>query len=141
MNRSQRRAMARNADATAATLAACCLDYRGSMMRRVDRPVAVAALTRAFALMLKAGGQPVSIRLTEAEAEAIARPGSPNIPGAVAWLAVGLDTIGMATYVMQDVFCLDREKASAAARRSAMAQLVEACQVPGFPMPEVMGRA
>lgn len=90
-NRHQRRAMKRNAAANAAMLARCCFDYDGEAMLPVTDPLAIATLERAFTRMLQAGGKPMAVLLSEAEARSFPlHEGEMRLlPGGVTWLAVG----------------------------------------------------
>lgn len=87
-SRHQRRAMKRNAAANAAMLARCCFDYDGAAMLPVTDPLAIATLERAFTRMLQAGGEPMAVPLSEAEAKAFPfHEGEKRLlPGGVTWM-------------------------------------------------------
>ena len=134
-NRHQRRAMKRNAAASAAMLARCCFDYDGKAMLPVADPVAIATLERAFTRMLQAGGEPTAVPLSEAEARAFPfHEGEKRLlPGGVTWLAVGVDVSGRAVYSMQCAKDESRALAHEAARALALSRLSASLTQPGFP--------
>lgn len=134
-NRQERRALKAKASIGAAKLAGCCFDYKGTAMQPVTDPVAIATLTRAFTLMLQAGGLPMAIPITDAETLAFPRFAGENrlIAGGVTWLAVGLDVSSRATYSMQSAWDESRALAHEAARAMALAHLYAALSKPGFP--------
>lgn len=134
-NRQERRALKAKASTEAAKLAGCCFDYKGTAMQPVTDPVAIATLTRAFTLMLQAGGQPMVIPITDAEAQAFPRFAGEQrlIAGGVTWLAVGLDVSDRATYAMQSAWDDNRTLAHDAARAIALSRLRSALREPGFP--------
>lgn len=139
MNRAQRRSVRRNCQAVAAILAGRCYDFQGACMVRVTDALAIAALTRAFALLLRSRGRPVAVPISEAEAMAFPRPAC--LPDGVTCLAVGLDREGRASYVLQSAAGPDRATAHDMARERALSRLAGVCATPGFPMGEAMGRA
>lgn len=134
-NRNQRRAMKRNAVTNAAMLAACCFDYDGEAMLPVADPLATAVLRRAFTRMLQAGGEPMAVPLSEAEARAFPfHEGEKRLlPGGVTWLAVGVDVSGRGTYAMQCAKDESRALAHEAARAMALSRLRASLDMPGFP--------
>ena len=68
-NRAQRRAMKATAQA-AALLASRCYDFQGmGDLVRITAPQSIAALTRALALLLRFGGEPVAVPIAKAEAQ------------------------------------------------------------------------
>ncbi|MDQ2065071.1 hypothetical protein Q9295_01695 [Xinfangfangia sp. CPCC 101601] len=133
-NRNQRRTMKRNAAAQAAKLAACCFDYNGREMLPVTDPVAIAVLERAFTRMLKAGGEPMAVPLSEAEASAFPlHEGEKRLlPGGVTWLAVGVDVSGRGTYAMQCAWDESRALAHEGARAMALSRLRASLAEAGF---------
>lgn len=134
-NRHQRRVLKRNAAATAAMLARCCFDYDGDAMLPVADPVAIATLERAFTRMLQAGGEPMAVPLSEAEARAFPlHEGEKRLlPGGVTWLAVGVDVSGRGIYSMQCAKDENRALAHDAARAMALSRLRASLDMPGFP--------
>ncbi|MEI4473351.1 hypothetical protein [Frigidibacter sp. MR17.24] len=132
-NREKRRAMRRKAESVAAKLAACCCDFQSGGLVPVTHPLAVAALTRAFTLVLRAGGEPVAIPLSEAEANAFPRYRQALEPGTVTWLAAGLDPDERGTYALQSAGSTDRGDAHDAARAMALARLAETAATADFP--------
>ena len=90
INRAQRRALKRDAVATATRLVARCYDIgpHGGLAP-IENPHARAALCRAFEALLRGGGAPVAIAVTQTEAKGFPR----YIPGP--WthssLAAGFD--------------------------------------------------
>lgn len=140
-NRAQRRAMKMNAKATAAKLAARCYDFHRGVIVPVTDKRAIAVLTRAFTLLLRAGGRPMAVPITEAEALGFPGHEITRLPGGVTCLAVGIDTEGRASYALQSAAGLDRAAAHDAARDRALSRLAGICATPGFPMGEAKGRA
>ena len=134
-NRHQRRAMKRNAAANAAMLARCCFDYDGEAMLAVTDPLAIATLERAFTRMMQAGGEPMAVPLSEAEASAFPlHEGEKRLlPGGVTWLAVGVDVSGRAAYAIQCAKDESRALAHEAARAMALSRLRASLDMPGFP--------
>ncbi|WP_283179031.1 hypothetical protein [Gemmobacter sp. 24YEA27] len=134
-NRHQRRAMKRNAAANAALLARCCFDYDGNAMLPVADPLAITVLERAFTRMMQAGGEPMAVPLSEAEACAFPlHEGEKRLlPGGVTWLAVGVDVSGRGTYAMQCAKDGSRALAHEAARAMALSRLRASLDMPGFP--------
>lgn len=140
-NRTFRRAMKRNAEAVAAKLASRCYDFQGGGIVPVSNPLAIAALTRAFKLLLRNGGQPLAVPVSEAEAQAFPAYAANRQPRPITWLAVGMDREGRATYAMQSASSDAPALAHEAARSLALSRLAETCAKPGFPMGEARGRA
>jgi hypothetical protein len=133
LSRAQRRAMKRKAPANAAFMAACCFDFLKDGMKPITAPQAIAALTRAFRRLIEAGGQPVAVPVTEAEALGFPERQADHLQGAVTWLAVGLDVQGRGSYALHSALSPDRATAHDVARTLALAQLAEVCAYPGFP--------
>jgi len=133
MNRAQRRAMKRKAPADAALMAACCFDFLRNGIKPVSSPLAVAALTRAFRRMIEAGGEPVAIPVSEAEALGFPERHADHMPGAVNWLAVGLDVQRRGTYALHSALSGNRQRAHEVARALALSKLAEVCATAGFP--------
>jgi hypothetical protein len=129
--------MAANAKRLAVDLSRTAMDYdrQGGIVRVTD-PKAQAVLGRVFERMLKAGGAPQLTRLSEAEAAAFPRQSTPPGPRATAWLAVGIDKAGMATYALRwlDVSGLDPVNGRAAAGIALFAELAVECGRSGFPV-------
>lgn len=135
LTRAQRRAMKSKAPATAAVMAACCFDFLRDGMKPITHPQAVAALTRAFRRMIEAGGKPVAIPVSEAEALGFPERKADHLPGGVTWLAVGLDVQGRGSYALHTAQSDARPVAHEVARSLALARLAEVCASPGFPSP------
>ncbi len=141
-NRAQRRAMKATAQAAAALLASRCYDYQGGGdLVRITAPQSIAALTRAFALLLRAGGKPVAVPIAKAEAQGFPRWSGPLALDGVTWLAVGMDKEGRASYALQTAFSPVNPFAHEAARERALHNLAQVCATAGFPMGEPRGRA
>lgn len=102
LNRKQRRAMAESVKRVAMDAARSSLDYdqRGHLVRITDAR-ALAVLCRAYERMLLAGGGPQILRLTDEAAAAFPRGYKAADAKGGAWLAVGLDQCGAATYVLR----------------------------------------
>lgn len=132
-NRAQRRAMKRDAPAKAALMAACCFDFLKDGMKPITDPRAVAALTRAFRRMIEAGGNPLALPVTEAEALGFPERKADHLPGAVTYLAVGLDVQGQGTYALHCALSNDLATAHEVARTLALSRLNATCAFPGFP--------
>lgn len=133
LTRAQRRAMKRKAPATAAIMAACCFDFLKDGMKPITHPEAVAALTRAFRRLIEAGGRPVAVPVSETEALGFPERKADHLPGAVTWLAVGLDVQGRGSYALHSALSDDRATAHDVARTLALSRLADVCAVPGFP--------
>ena len=147
MNRQTRRRLAAHADALSVLLARSCLGYG-----RCVRPVlvqdarAVRALESAFARMLRGGGEPLVVEVTQEVAAAfpLQRGGDAILSRlAKAWLAVGIDREGRATYAMRRL-CIagvspseERDLAEVA----MLGELAKELNAPGFPVGSSMGRA
>lgn len=133
-NRAQRRVLKHNAKAAAAQLARRCYDYRaGGGMAPVIHPGAVAALTRAFTLLLHRCGEPVAVPIAKVEAEGFPRWPDDVAPVGVTWLAVGVDMEGRASYALQSAANPSLDLAHEAARAKALAELERVCATRGFP--------
>lgn len=139
--RTQRRLMRRKAGETAARMARCCHDFHGSALVPVTAAPAIAALTRAFTLLLRAGGQSMAVPISEAEALGFPRPARDRPPGAVTWLAVGLDPEGRGTYALHSAASPDRASAHEVARSLALSRLALTAAAAGFPMGATKDRA
>jgi hypothetical protein len=103
-----------------------CYDFHaGGGMVPVTDPAAIAALTRAFTLLLRFGGAPVAVPISEAEAAGFPRWSGKAEAWGVNWLAVGLDLEGRGTYALQsassDVPALAHEHAREKALQSLSA--------------------
>ena len=70
--------------------------------RRVDEPLAIRALERGFSHVLRHGGEPHVMRLTEEEALALA-PWIPPPKGWPSFMAVGLNRLGRASYISRPI--------------------------------------
>ena len=141
MNRTERRAFNRLAGDVAAKMAGRCYDIQGGAIVPVSNARAVSALTRAFTLLVRAGGQPMALPISEAEADAFPGHRVALSPGAVTYLAVGLDAAGRASYALQSASGTDKAVTHEAARQCALMRLAGICSFPGFPMGETRGRA
>lgn len=135
LTRAQRRAMKSKAPATAAVMAACCFDFLRDGMKPITHPQAVAALTRAFRRMIEAGGKPVAVPVSDAEALGFPERKADHLPGGVTWLAVGLDVQGRGSYALHTAQSDDRPIAHEVARSLALTRLAEVCASPGVPSP------
>ena len=69
---------------------------------RMNHPLAIKAFERAFTHVLRQGGEPHVMRLTDEEAFALA-PENPPPPGWASYMAVGIDRLGRASYVSRPV--------------------------------------
>lgn len=146
MNRNARRRLAAHADTTAALLAASCLGYAQGQAALVQDARAVQALKAAFAKMLRQGGEPLVLQVTEAVAAAfpLQRGGDVMLAKlAKAWLAVGIDREGRATYRLRRL-CITG--VSAAEERDTaevvmLAELAKELNTPGFPSANFGARA
>lgn len=132
MNRTQRRAMKRNAPKLAAILSETCLDYYGGKLEPItDRP-AVAALRLAYRRMLEAGGKPMAVPISEEAAMGFPVRKAKPMPGAAHWLAVGIDVAGHATCTLESAIADCRAVAHDAARDRALARLQRECSFGGY---------
>ncbi len=105
MNRADRRAARatwrQRADQVAAILARSVVDL-GTRRHLHQDPVAIGALERGFAHVLRQLGEPHVMRLTDHEGAAFAP--EVNVPSGWAWyLAVGIDRLGRGSYVSHPV--------------------------------------
>lgn len=141
MNRAQRRAWKRKAEATGAKLASRCYDFQDGAIVPVADPRAIGALARAFTLLLRNGGQSLAVPLSEAEAEGFPAYARNRPQGSVTWLAVGMDAEGRASYALHSAVSEARDMAHDAARSLALSRLAETCATRGFPMTPARGRA
>lgn len=135
MNREERRRLAAKAPALARLAAASTFDMGEDGLRPVIQRQAMAALQRAFERMLKAGGQPMAVPLSEAEASAFPAYCALPTPGAVHALAVGLDVDGRGTYALQSAAGANKAQAHEVARSLALARLAELMAIRGFRAP------
>lgn len=134
MSRAQRRAMKAKAKPTAAVLARHCYDFeRGGNLVRVSDPRALAALGRAFELLLRNGGHPLALPVSDEAAAGFPNWHRDRAPGGVTWLAVGMDRDGRASYCLQSASSTTRAAAHDAARAKALQRLGGLCQTSGFP--------
>jgi hypothetical protein len=136
-NRKARKAMGANARMVAAQLSRSVIDYdQSGQAVKVTDPDAQAVLRRAFERMLKAQGQAQVLRLSDREAAVFPRGGKVPAQGATAWLAVGVDRAGLATYALRwlDVSALDPVRQRALAEAVLFAELAVECARPGFPV-------
>jgi hypothetical protein len=120
MNRAHRRAIRGSAKATAAVLAGRCYD---------------------FALLLRNGGRPVAVPVSETEARGFPRWAAMTLPDGVTWLAVGMDGDGRASYSLHTASSPIRALAHDAARVLALSKLAAICATRGFPMGPARGAA
>ena len=142
MNRTQRRALKRDAVAIAARLVARCYDIgpHGGLAP-IESPDARAALCRAFEALLRGGGAPAAIAVTQTEAKGFPR----YIPGP--WthssLAAGFDPDCRACFSIQSAtsFVGDDGEAARAAQDLALRALGVVMTTRGFPMGPAVGRA
>lgn len=141
MNRAQRRAIKGNAPCIAAKLAGRCYDIHGGQLVPIRDAQAIKALTRAFALLLRSGSQPLAVPISESEAKGFPRYDAAMIQGGVSWLAVGLDAENRASYTLQSAKGADRTTAHETARMLALSRLDMVCATAGFPMGDAKGRA
>ena len=128
---------------TAARMAATCYDLQsGGLLRITDRH-AKAALRRGFEALLRAGGVPQAMPVTQAEAEGFPHHRGQVLPGGVTWLAVGFDADRRAAYALQSARddMGDDDKANDAARTLALIRLADLTASRGFPMGEARGTA
>lgn len=146
-NRLKRRLLKSEAARLAARLARSCVDYTSDgQVVRVSDYKAVRVLERAFATMLREGGEPAVIEITQEAAGAFpcGRGYAATAPlDAKAWLAVGLDREGRGTYSLRHLKIIgaDRAEAEALAQIAMLGELEHETTRPGFPMGQPMGRA
>lgn len=137
LNRQARKAMAARARDLAAQAARVSLDYdqRGNLVRVTDER-ALAVLRRAYERMLLAGGEPQLLRVTDDAAAAFPRGYKTTDAKGGAWLAVGLDQCGAATYVLRWLVLPDLNPMGqrAMAEFILFAELAEECGRAGFPV-------
>lgn len=137
MNREARRAMAARARDVALRLARTAMDYDpAGRVVRVSDGRAQAALAQAYERMLRAGGVPQVLRVSNDVASAFPRGRRRPEAAASAWLAVGVDSAGLGTYVLR--WLPDGAVGPAGQRALAEAVLLAAlsieCSRPGFPV-------
>ena len=68
---------------------------------RVTNPASQAALGRAFERMFLARGEVQVMRLSDSTARGFPHGNAPPVVSATAWLAVGINTAGVACYAMR----------------------------------------
>lgn len=129
--------MQANAKTLAQKLSCSSMDYdQAGRVVRVTDLTAQEALARAFERMLQAGGEAQVLRISDSAALAFPRGGQPPMAGATAWLAVGIDQAGMATYCLR---WLQLPGLGAVGDRRAAEVLLKAllaveCATPGYPV-------
>jgi hypothetical protein len=136
-SRDVRRRLAAEAKALSVRLSRTAMDYdREGRVVLVADARAQAVLCRAFERMLRAGGEPQLLQLTEDAAAAFPRGGNAPDTRASAWLAVGLDRPGMATYALRwlDVSDCSPLERRALAEMALFAELAVECARTGFPV-------
>jgi hypothetical protein len=136
MNRKQRRAAKTVADGAAAQMAAAAFDYTAQgQLVRVTHPKAVAALQRAFALMIEGGCHPIATRIPHSTAETFPRAIGYG-PEVASYLAVGLDPEGRGTYSLRAIVTPDAPPALADQynRQAALECLRPLTASRGFPI-------
>jgi hypothetical protein len=134
----QRRNFQKLARDTAQLAAKSCRDYddHGKLVR-VGNPKALTALERGFSRMFEADCTPQVLQLSRAEGLAFPRQDASELPeNAKAWLAVGLDSVGCATYVLRwlGVAFEDPLTERAVAEYLMFAELYRHVAFPGFPV-------
>lgn len=143
MNRKARRLMKNNAEKLADQMLTAVYDYTpdGRRFDRVSAPDAIAALRRAFILMLKGGGEPLAVLLKPETARQFPR-GNVEIPeGYGSYLAVGLDKDGRGSYSIRTLYApgLPRVIADGVGRHEALQSLAKVTAYGGFPVGETKG--
>lgn len=137
-DRRQRRNFQKLVRETARQAAASCVDYdAGGRLVPVQHPKALSALERGFSRLFGADFAPQVLALSRAEGLAFPRQESSEIPEAAkAWLAVGLDPIQRATYVLRwlGVPFSEPLMERAVAESLMLAELHRHTRVPGFPV-------
>lgn len=129
--------MQASATRLAQKLSCTAMDYdQAGRVVRVTEPTAQEALARAFERMLHAGGDPQVLRISDSAALAFPRGQKPPMAGATAWLAVGIDRAGMATYCLRwlqlpGLGPIDDRRAAEVLLKALLA--VE-CATPGYPV-------
>ena len=147
MNRQTRRRLAAHADALSVLWARSCLGYG-----RCVRPVlvqdarAVQALESAFSKMLRAGGEPMVVAVSNEVADAfpLQCAGDAVLARlAKAWLAVGIDRDGRATYAMRRLVIggVSAAEERDLAEVAMLGELAKELNAPGFPAGTSAGRA
>ena len=136
-NRRYRKVMAAKAKVLAVKLAGTAIDYdRAGRLVKVTDARARAVLRQAYERMLRAGGEPQLLQLAHDTAAAFPRGGQAPDDRASAWLAVGVDRAGMATYTLRwlDVSGLDPVTRRTAAEAALFTELAAECGIAGFPV-------
>lgn len=137
MNRQGRKALAAKARSVADQAARSSLDYdqRGNLVRITDER-ALAVLRRAYERMLLAGGEWQLLRVSDEAAAAFPRGYKTTDAKGEAWLAVGLDQCGSATYVLRWLVLPDLHPMGqrAMAEFILFAELAVECGRSGFPV-------
>jgi hypothetical protein len=136
MNREARRALSARARDVALQLSRVAMDYNAAgQVVRVNHPRAQAALAKAYERLLRANGAPQVMRVSDDTAKAFPRAGQRPQADAGAWLAVGLDRAGLASYVLRWLpgAVLDPVVERALAEAMLLSALAVECARPGFP--------
>jgi hypothetical protein len=136
MNRQQRRAARAVSDAAAIEMAANSFDYTpDGRLVKVTHPKAVAALRRAYSVMMDNKCAPLATRISPEAAAKFPRAKRP-LEGVKSYLAVGLDPEGRGAYSLRDIATPDAppELEDTLNRRAALAKLQPKLQRVGFPM-------
>ena len=146
MNRNARRKFAANAETLSVLMAASCLGYsKAGSMGRIKDAGAIKTLERAFALMLRQGGEPVVIQISNEVANAFPFQSVPRAMLAFspqAWLAVGIDREGRGTYAMRRLVIAGATEAQERdiAEVAMLGELARELNIPGFPRKSMAGR-
>lgn len=137
LNHQTRKAFAARARDLAAQAARVSLDYdqSGHLVRVTDER-ALAVLRRAYERMLLAGGEWQLLRVSHEAAAAFPRGYKTEDAKGGAWLAVGLDQCGSATYVLRWLILPDLRPMGqrAMAEFILFAELAQECGRAGFPV-------
>lgn len=147
MNRQLRRMMQARAEELARDLARTCFDYTADgRLVPVRDARAVKVLEAAFASMLRQGGEPAVLQITDEAARAFPRkydPASGVAHMIKPWLAVGLDQAGQATYALRHLLITGMTPAEERdlAEIAMLGELAQELNVPGFPAGQSAGRA
>jgi hypothetical protein len=101
----------------------------------VNHPRAQAALAKAYERLLRANGAPQVMRVSDDTAKAFPRAGQRPQADAGAWLAVGVDCAGLASYSLRwlPAFRIDPTAQRAFAEAMLLSALAVECARPGFP--------
>ena len=136
MNREARRALSARARDVALQLSRTAMDYNAAgQVVRVNHPRAQAALAKAYERLLRANGAPQVMRVSDDTAKAFPRAGQRPQADAGAWVAVGLDSAGLATYALRWLpGAADPVAQRALAEAMMLSALSAECARPGFPV-------